>query len=85
MNTDNGQILILNARKRLEISEVLSVISFSDDYLELPTEAGDAYIEGSELKIEELSQEKKKILISGKIDAIFYKDKEKHTKKKKAK
>ena len=85
MNTDNNnQLLILNGRKRLEITEVTNVVSFDDDYLELSTGSGELAVEGAELKIEELSQEKRKILITGRINAVIYKE-QKHCKKKKEK
>lgn len=84
MNTDNNQLLTLSGRKRLEITEVTNVVSFDDDYLELSTGAGELTVEGAELKIEELSQEKRKILITGRINAVIYKE-QKHCKKKKEK
>ena len=71
---DRKQTLILEDRKRLVIDGVLNVESFNDDYLELSSNLGRIEIEGSELKIEELRQETGKILISGEISGVFYKE-----------
>ena len=76
----NKQTVILENRKRLTIDSVKNVESFNDDYLEISTGLGDICIEGTDLKIEELRQENGKILITGEISGLFYKE-AKQTKK----
>ena len=73
-NGNNTQTVIIENRKRLIIDSVLNVDSFNDDYLEISTNFGGIAVEGKELKIEELRQENGKILISGTISGVFYKE-----------
>ena len=68
------QTVILENRKTLSIDCVLNVDSFNEDYLEISTEFGGIAVEGRELKIEELRQENGKILITGIISGVFYKE-----------
>jgi len=73
-NSNKNQTVILENRKKLTIDCVINVDSFNEDYLEISTEFGGIAIEGRELKIEELRQENGKILISGIISGVFYKE-----------
>lgn len=73
-NNIKNQTIILENRKTLTIDCVLNVDSFNEDYLEISTELGGIAVEGKELKIEELRQENGKILISGIISGVFYKE-----------
>ena len=73
-NNTKNQTVILENRKKLTIDSVSNVDSFNDDYLEISTEFGDIAVECKELKIEELRQENGRILISGIISGIFYKE-----------
>ena len=74
MDMTEKQMLVLENRKKLTIDGVLNIDSFDDDYLEISTSLGKMVIEGKDLKIEELRQENTKILISGEISGIFYKE-----------
>lgn len=74
MDSTGKQMLVLENRKKLTIDGVLNIDSFDDDYLEISTTLGKMVIEGNELKIEELRQENTKILISGDVSGIFYKE-----------
>lgn len=74
MDSTGKQMLVLENRKKLTIDGVLNIDSFDDDYLEISTTLGKMVIEGKELKIEELRQENTKILISGEVSGIFYKE-----------
>lgn len=73
-NIAKTQTVILENRKTLTIDCVLNVDNFNEDFLEISTDFGGISIEGSNLKIEELRQETGKILISGVISGIFYKE-----------
>ena len=72
-----NQNLTLESRKKLVIDGIINVESFSDDYLELSSTLGSIGIEGNELKILELCQESGKILITGEISGIFYRENKK--------
>lgn len=71
---ERKQTLMLEDRKRLIIDGILNVESFNEDYLELSSNLGRIEIEGSSLKIEELRQDTGKILITGEISGVFYKE-----------
>ena len=71
---DNKQTLVLEDRKKLVIDGILNVESFNDDYLELSSNLGRIEVEGSSLKIEELRQDTGKILITGAISGVFYRE-----------
>ena len=73
-STGCKQTVILENKKKLTIDSVINVESFNDDYMEISTALGRICVEGKELKIEELRQENGKILITGEIDGIFYKE-----------
>ena len=68
------QTVILENRAKLIIDSVLNVDSFNEDYLEISTDFGGVSVEGKELKIQELTQDNGKILITGLISGIFYKE-----------
>jgi len=71
---DNKQTLVLEDRKKLVIDGIINVECFNDDYLELESNSGRIEIEGSSLKIQELRQDTGKILITGDISGVFYRD-----------
>ncbi len=64
----------LDERRRLEIDGVDGVVSFEDDYIYITTTMGGIEIEGKGMLIEDLSKSNSKILISGTINQISYKD-----------
>jgi len=68
------QMLVLESRKKLTVDGVSNIDSFDDDYLEISTNLGKMIIEGKDLKIEELRQENTKIVLTGDISGIFYKE-----------
>ena len=72
-NLDLKQIIILENRKKLSVDNVINVDSFSEDYLELTTGGGPIGVEGENMKIEELSGDGGKIIITGEISGVFYK------------
>ena len=74
MQDNELQTLKIEARKKLTLDGVLNVESFSEEFLELTTNLGTLEVEGIDMKIEELCQSGGKILISGTINGVFYKD-----------
>ena len=75
MNNEAKGTVVLKDRSRIEISGVESVGSFDEGFVMITTALGELNIEGEGLKIEDLSSERGEILILGKINAFFYKDK----------
>ena len=71
-NFDAVHTLILNDRKKLEMSGVKDIIGFSPEFVELSTVHGEIEIDGNNLKIEELCQNGGKVLITGEVNGIFY-------------
>ena len=71
---EKKQTVILQDRKNLVIDGIINVESFNDDYLELSSNLGRIEVEGSSLKIEELRQDTGKILITGEISGVLYKE-----------
>ena len=64
----------LEDRNRLEIDGVDGVVSFEESYVYITTIKGGIEIEGSGMLIEDLSKSSGKILITGTINQITYKD-----------
>lgn len=72
-STKNFQTTI-NGRESIKLNGVLSVDGFGEDYILLNTSLGELTIEGSGLKIENLTKDTGEISVLGKISALFYKD-----------
>ncbi len=66
-----GVIQIKN-RETLTMSEVSEVLSFDEDFVCALTAEGKVEIEGSGLKIVNMSSESGDMLIVGRIDGVFY-------------
>ena len=67
--------LSIKERNRLTINGVLNIESFDDSYITLEIGEGRISVEGVGLKIESLSKEGGEILVSGKINGVFYNEK----------
>ena len=67
--------LSLTNRQSLDISGVWSVLVFDSDYILVELENEKLAIEGGDLKLVNLIQDKKEVQISGRISGIFYQDK----------
>lgn len=67
--------LILNNRKKADMTGVTDVDNFNEDYILLHTELGYMEIRGSSLRIVKLDVENKKLSIEGEIAAVIYDDK----------
>ena len=76
---DCKQKLVLLNRRRLTVDNVINIDGLDKDYVELSSDAGKIIIEGTELKIEELNQERKDVTIVGTVDSITYKNNNKST------
>lgn len=68
------QEIVLRDRTHLIISGIVDVTNFDEIGIILSSVNGEISIDGSELKIVDLSSEKGEIEISGKIGGIFYLD-----------
>ena len=66
------QILLVEDRKRLELNDVAAILSFDEEYITLETSNGNISIEGSELKIIDLSKDTGHISITGSIYSVTY-------------
>ena len=68
------QDVILYSRKRMELSGVEEVESFTDAEIVLQTSLGRAVVEGSSLRIESFSTERGALVIRGEFDGFSYED-----------
>ncbi len=83
MNNEQGSergLIILKARKELEIDGVEDIFSFDETNLYIKTVLGNLNVDGEGLHIHQLSVEEGKIAVSGKIFGLFYETSE-HKKK----
>lgn len=67
------QNVMIKNRNDITIDNVSRVEALCDEYVEISSECGLITVEGSDLRIEELIQDKGTIHITGRIDGIFYK------------
>ena len=75
------QNLHLQNRATLSISAVTEIISFQEEAMELDTELGRVQITGKGLHVENVILETGDILITGRIDSIYYPTAEEKPKK----
>lgn len=74
---DISQNIILENRRKLNVSGVEDVDSFDEDSVVLFTEAGTLIVKGQELHINKLSVETGDVIIDGDIISLTYTDSEK--------
>lgn len=67
------QELYIKDRKTLTLNGVINVEEFGDTFVTLSTDRGTLFIEGGDMKIENLSKETRTILVTGTIDGVYYK------------
>ena len=72
--TANTQSVTIQNRQRAELSGIREVESFDDSGVSLRSSAGDVSVEGEELKIDSFSMESGRVVITGKINGIYYTD-----------
>lgn len=70
--TPKPHALVLQDRKRLEISGVADVLRFDDLSAELSTSLGDLIVEGDGLRIEVFDTERGAVTLTGEIRTIDY-------------
>ncbi len=66
--------ITLTNRDKLDICGAMSVLVFDSDYILIELEKDKLSVEGSDLKLINLIQDKKQVQVSGKINGIFYQD-----------
>ena len=66
-----GSISIKN-RESLSMTEVSEVLSFDEDFITVMTVDGKVEIEGSGLKILNMSSDSGDMLLTGRIDGVYY-------------
>lgn len=71
-NKSFKQTVMIRNRNEISLDGVVNVEGFDEGYVSLASVGGRIVIEGADLKIEGLTKEDGKILISGKIDAVLY-------------
>ncbi len=64
--------VVIKDRKSITLDGVESIDAFDESYISLSTNLGKMIIEGSSLKVENLSKESGEIYITGHINSIFY-------------
>ena len=68
--------IILRNRKSLDMSGIIEVISFDDISVQLRTQCGELYIEGTELHIHALDTVKGAVSVEGNVVSLLYYDKQ---------
>lgn len=68
----NGQNIFIENRERIDVTGVIDVISFDDNFVEAETELGNFLIRGENLKIEKLNLEEKELALTGYILSCEY-------------
>ena len=72
----------IRGRNHIDITGVSEVISFDDLSVVMVTVAGEMTVEGNDLKIGVLDTERGVVAIDGKINAVFYDDRDESGEKK---
>ncbi|MBQ6893172.1 MAG: YabP/YqfC family sporulation protein [Oscillospiraceae bacterium] len=67
-----GANINIKDRELLTMSAVSEVLSFDNDYISVMTEHGKVEIEGDGMRIINMSSESGDMLVSGRIDGVFY-------------
>lgn len=62
----------IEERSKITLDGVNHIVSFDDGYVALDIGGYRLSVEGEGLKIESLSQESGEIIITGKVDGVFY-------------
>lgn len=75
MNGEIKGVVTIKDRSEITVNGVENIIGFDEGYVVISTTLGEVNVEGEELKIEDLSKERGEILIKGKVNAFYYKDK----------
>lgn len=68
--------VVLEERRKMEITGICEVESFDEREAILKTSAGEMTVEGKNIKIEVLDTDSARVSLIGEIDAIFYSSEE---------
>ncbi len=74
--------VVIKSRKQLEMSGILDVTSFDEHEIVVQTSTSGASIDGEGLKIERFNAQSGELLVNGKINGIYYYNKDPQKKKK---
>lgn len=74
MEGNKNQNLIITSREMLSCDAVRDVEEFSEDFVIINTEYGKLSIEGENLRIKDLNEKEGKILVTGKISGLLFRD-----------
>ena len=72
MNTNIVQNIILENRKKLNVSGVNDVLSFDDQVVAVDTELGLLTVKGENIRINKLSLDTAEVIIEGEISSLMY-------------
>ncbi len=72
MNTNIIQNLVLENRKKLNVSGVNDVLSFDDQVVMVDTELGLLTVKGENIRINKLSLDTAEVIIDGDISSLSY-------------
>lgn len=67
-----NQDICIFSRKRMELTGIEEVESFTENAIVMRSRLGSVSIEGEDLKIESFSTEKGELIIIGKFDSVYY-------------
>lgn len=70
------QTLTLDDRERLSVGAVTEIVSFREDAAELDTALGKLRITGRKLHVDKVDLESGVLLLSGRIDSLYFPEKE---------
>ncbi len=74
MNGMEQQDICIYQRKRIELSGIDEVESFTDNTIVMRSLLGTVTVEGEGLKIDRFSTEKGELVITGRFDSVYYSD-----------
>lgn len=66
--------VLINNKSNITLNGVNNVSSFDESYITLETEQGKISVEGSTLKIENLSKQDGEIYVTGNITAVIFEE-----------
>lgn len=68
----NGQDICLFSRKRMELTGIDEVDSFTDEQITVTSSLGRIAIEGRGLRIESFDTERGTLRVNGELDSLYY-------------
>ncbi len=74
MNGMEQQDICILQRKRIELSGIEEVESFTESCIVMRSILGTVTVEGEGLKIDRFSTEKGELIITGRFDSVYYLD-----------